>query len=73
MIRPDEGDHLVMVIRPEPRGKDAYGRDPEYRLRGVLKRLLRSYGWRCVSLRPIADTREVRQRVPQAGENAPNL
>lgn len=45
-------DIFVLTIRPEPPGKDDYGRDPLYRLKGVLKTMRRRFGWRCVSLRP---------------------
>lgn len=45
-------DIYVMHIRPEPAGKDEYGRDPLYRMRGFLKVMLRRFGWRCISLRP---------------------
>lgn len=45
-------DIYVMHVRPEPAGKDEYGRDPAYRMRGFLKVMLRRFGWRCISLRP---------------------
>ncbi len=41
-----------MLLRPEPPGKDDYGRDPAYRMKGFLKVMLRRFGWRCLSVRP---------------------
>lgn len=43
-------DLVVLTIRPEPKGVDAWGRDPTYRLKLLLKRMLRSWGWRCVKI-----------------------
>jgi len=44
---------FVLHLRPEPAGRDHLNRTPTERLRGVLKRLLRSHGLRCVSVREI--------------------
>ena len=44
---------LRLHMRPEPDGPDALGREPAYRLKFVLKRLLRSAGWRCVRIEPV--------------------
>jgi hypothetical protein len=41
----------ILYLRPEPAGPDARGRQPEYRLKLLLKRLLRTFGWRCVAIR----------------------
>lgn len=43
----------VITLRPEPAGRDGFGREPAERLRMVLKRLLRAYGFRCVSVRQV--------------------
>ncbi len=51
-IRNLQSEDFVLTIRPQPRGRDGYGRSPLYRLKGVLKVMLRRFGWRCVSLRP---------------------
>ena len=42
-----------LQLQPVPDGRDGDGRDPYYRLRGALKRLLRSYGLRCVECKEI--------------------
>ena len=41
---------FIIELRPEPPGRDEFGRDPWYRLRGLLKRLLRTHGFRCVKI-----------------------
>lgn len=43
---------FVLVLRAEPPGRDRLGRLPVYRLRVLLKRLLRDTGLRCVSIQP---------------------
>lgn len=40
----------ILTIRAEPAGIDRYGRPAEYRLKLMLKHLLRMYGWRCVAI-----------------------
>jgi hypothetical protein len=40
----------VLAIRPVPDGPDTIGRDPVYRLKVLLKRMLRSYGWKLVDI-----------------------
>jgi hypothetical protein len=46
----DAQHNLILVIKPEPRGPDRLGRAPVYRLKILLKRMLRLYGWRCLEL-----------------------
>ncbi|TWT43950.1 hypothetical protein RAS1_03540 [Phycisphaerae bacterium RAS1] len=46
----------VVTLHPEPAGIDHLGRDPIYRLRVALKRLLRSFGLRCVHVRELNGT-----------------
>lgn len=41
---------MLLEIRPEPAGPDRWGRGPTYRLKLLLKRMLRSWGWRCVRI-----------------------
>ena len=41
----------TLVLQASPHGKDKFGRDPEYRIRGLLKVALRSFGFRCISVR----------------------
>jgi hypothetical protein len=41
---------VTVTLRPEPVGYDRLGRDPSYRLKLGLKRLLRSFGLRNVGL-----------------------
>lgn len=43
---------FILILEPSPAGKDQHGRDPAYRLRGLLKIALRSFGLRCVDVRP---------------------
>ena len=43
---------FILTIRPEPAGIGRLGRDPVYRLKLLLKRMLRDHGWRCVEIRP---------------------
>ena len=43
-------DIFVMTLRPEPTKPGQP--DPMYRLKGVLKVMLRRFGWRCLSVRP---------------------
>lgn len=40
-------------LRPLPDGRDGLGRDPIYRLRGVLKELGRRYGFQCTFIREL--------------------
>ena len=47
-----EADLFVLTIRATPPGRDKHGRDARYRLKRLLKTMLRSWGWRCVSLKP---------------------
>ena len=39
-----------LTLRPEPPGPDYLGRPPAYRLKLLLKSMLRSYGLRCTSM-----------------------
>lgn len=41
-------ERFIIELRPEPPGRDNFGRDPWYRLRGLLKVALRRFGLRCV-------------------------
>lgn len=50
----DRHDLVQLVIRPEP-GPD-WTVPPDVRLRRALKALLRSFGWRCVSIGPAQAT-----------------
>ena len=59
-------DIYVMYLRPVPAGKDKYGRDPMYRMKGFLKGMFRKFGWRCISLRPKSP--DERQDEPKAGQ-----
>jgi len=43
---------FTLTVRAEPAGRDHLGRDPAYRLKLFLKRALRGYGLRCLSIRP---------------------
>jgi hypothetical protein len=43
---------FTLVILAEPAGKDLFGQDPTYRLKRLLKRLLRNYGFRCLEVKP---------------------
>ena len=56
-------DIFVMTIRPEPTKPGQP--DPMYRLKGVLKVMLRRFGWRCLSVRP--KSLDERQGEPNAG------
>ncbi len=49
---PNTAERFVLIIRPSPSGRDKHDRDPMYRLGLLLKRMLRSYGWRCESVLP---------------------
>jgi hypothetical protein len=51
MNKATDQDAVMLVIRPEPKGSDHLGRDATYRLRILLKRMLRAYGWRVVEMR----------------------
>ena len=42
-------DTIMLVLRPEKTGD--FATDPNRGLRAILKRLLRSYGWRCLEIR----------------------
>ena len=42
----------TLIIRAEPGGKDVLGRAPSYRLRLLLKLMLRGFGFRVVHVRP---------------------
>jgi hypothetical protein len=46
----DRTGEFVLRLRPVPAGRDDRGREPDYRLKIGLKRLLRNYGLRCVSV-----------------------
>ena len=61
-------DIFVMHIRPEPAGKDEYGRDPMYRMKGFLKVMFRRFGWRCISLRPKPPDDPGQNGEPKAGQ-----
>ena len=53
LLKPEAArDDFVLTLRPVPRGSDRFGRSPLYRMKGLLKTMLRRFGWRCVSLRP---------------------
>ena len=56
--QPDAGELLIRV-RPEPAGQDCTGADAMVRLRRLLKRMLRVYGWRCLEVRPAAEQKTV--------------
>jgi hypothetical protein len=43
-------EEITLVITPSPQGKDLFGRTPAERLKSVLKRLLRSHGFRVVRM-----------------------
>ncbi len=43
-------ERYIVTLRAEPPGRDALGRDGPYRLRLFLKRALRAYGLRAVSV-----------------------
>ncbi|GEM_PF-2181562 len=60
-MKPQTIFHLL--LRPEPRGVDAFGRDPLYRLRGALKVLLRRFGLRCVGWGPDPPAREIDKEI----------
>jgi len=45
---------IILVLRPEKTGP--YASDPTRGLRAILKRLLRTYGWRCMAIRSATDT-----------------
>lgn len=47
----NSGRRFILTLRPEPEGRDHLGREPAYRLKLVLKRLLRDAGFRCIDLR----------------------
>jgi hypothetical protein len=49
-LRDDQQPVLVLTLTPTPAGRDAFGRTPSYRLKQLLKPLLRSYGFRCDGL-----------------------
>jgi hypothetical protein len=52
---PKEHDGFVITLKPVPAGKDAFGREPVYRMRLALKRLLRCFGLKCVGIRRVTD------------------
>lgn len=54
--------HFVLTLRPVPTGPDHLGREPLYRMKRFLKRLLRDCGMRCVEFRAVeaADGKERR-------------
>ncbi|TWT41092.1 hypothetical protein RAS1_37840 [Phycisphaerae bacterium RAS1] len=47
------GPDFLLELRAEPAGVDVFGRDPVYRLRVALKRLLRNFGLRAVRVRTL--------------------
>lgn len=47
-----QGD-VVLTIRPDPQGLDGHGCTPNDRLRQLLKRMLRTWGWRCVRMQEV--------------------
>jgi hypothetical protein len=49
-LRDDQQPVLVLTLTPTPAGRDVFGRTPSYRLKQLLKPLLRSYGFRCDGL-----------------------
>ncbi|MGH7179175.1 MAG: hypothetical protein ACREJC_17490 [Tepidisphaeraceae bacterium] len=60
-------------LRAEPDGLDLHGREPVYRLKLALKRLLRDYGLRCVTVREIRSRTRVSRSTPEIlppGRNA---
>ena len=64
-------ESFTIVLAPEPAGIDAYGRDPCYRLKIGLKRLLRDCGLRAVSVAKIPatlgeDSTTIRPTAPPA-------
>lgn len=65
MKRASVGLCFIVTLRPEPNGPDAWGRDPAYRLRLFLKRALRWFGLRTLSVQdaPI----ETPSNAPSAG------
>jgi hypothetical protein len=64
-----DADLITIVIEPKPDLLARQGgpeRDPMYRLRLALKRLLRDYGLRCVMVRnPNPDERDSLTQVPE--------
>ena len=69
-----QSPEFVLVIRATPAGEDKHGRDPLYRLRGVLKTMLRRFGWRCVSCRPrLLDERDAEPKTGRAGQHSVRL
>jgi hypothetical protein len=47
-----ETPRWVITIQATPKGKDHLGRSPEYRLKNLLKTMLRGLGFRCVEVKP---------------------
>ncbi|MGH7176200.1 MAG: hypothetical protein ACREJC_02360 [Tepidisphaeraceae bacterium] len=53
---------FTVHLRAEPDGPDRHGREPAYRLKLALKRLLRDHGLRCLS---------IAEKPPDAVESSP--
>ncbi|MCC6357540.1 MAG: hypothetical protein IT450_02245 [Phycisphaerales bacterium] len=53
----------ILRLRSDPAGRDRLGREPLYRLRLLLKRLLRDHGFRCVELRDGVEDHEATQKT----------
>jgi hypothetical protein len=49
-VSADTTEKWVLTIKADPRGKDQFGRPPNYRLRLLLKLMLRTFGFRVVRL-----------------------
>lgn len=51
-MTPPRSDSAIVILRlrPDPTGPDTLGRSPELRLRGLLRRAVRDFGWRIVTL-----------------------
>jgi len=49
---------VVLTLRAVPAGLDALGRDPTYRLKGLLKVALRRFGLRCVRIQNADATKD---------------
>lgn len=52
----------TIQLQADPAGVDRHGREPVYRLRLALKRLLRNYGFRCVAMKQDASERAKEQQ-----------
>ena len=54
-----DANDIVITLRPAPPGRDVFGRDAYYRLRGLLKVAGRRFGLRCISVKPLWVHREM--------------